>query len=315
MRIIYVYTTKTDKTLGRYKIGETIRDVNKRIKEQDSTSNSEKLETIFQIESNLSDKEIHKILESKYGFTKCRKDREWFEKFESDEEVITTINKIISESGIDTRPTYVPRFYQEYIKMLFFDKLIKNKKQKIDFALELAPRFGKTIWAIDVIHKLFKNHGYKICFLPTYTLTALSSFEKTFYEFRGYSDDMVYVKKDDDLQKIISENYGKKMIIVEISLSTKEYEEKLNYIKDIPLHEKVCFMDEADFGTHRFLSQEFIRFIDSKLNVYMSGTGIEKVIYPLENLDDNIIRWSYVDMLMVLKGEHPLQKYLVNNLV
>lgn len=313
MNKIYVYTTKSDRLLGNYKIGQTERDVLRRVKEQDSTSNSEELEVVYQIESVLSDREIHNILESKFGFKKCRGNREWYEKFENDEEVITVINKIISESTLDTRLTYKARFLQEYIKLAFLDKLKNNKKQKIDFALELAPRFGKTIWAIDVIRTLFNEYGYKICFLPTYVLTALSSFQKTFYEFKGYSTDMIYVTENDDVEKIISENYGKKMIIFGVSLSAKKYEEKLKFVKDIPRHEKVSFMDEADFGTHCYLSQEFIRFIDSKLNVYMSGTAIEKVIYPLENLDDNILRCSYIDMLMVEKGEHPLQKHLVNN--
>lgn len=313
MNKIYVYTTKSDRLLGNYKIGQTERDVLRRVKEQDSTSNSEELEVVYQIESVLSDREIHNILESKFGFKKCRGNREWYEKFENDEEVITIINKIISESALDTRLTYKARFLQEYIKLAFLDKLKNNKKQKIDFALELAPRFGKTIWAIDVIRTLFNEYGYKICFLPTYVLTALSSFQKTFYEFKGYSNDMVFVTKNDDVEKIISENYGKKMIIFGVSLSSEKYKEKLKFVKDIPRHEKVSFMDEADFGTHCYLSQEFIRFIDSKLNVYMSGTAIEKVIYPLENLDDNILRCSYIDMLMVEKGEHPLQKHLVNN--
>jgi hypothetical protein len=44
----------------------------------------------------------------------------------------------------------------------------------------------------------------------------------------------------------------------------------------------------------------------------MTGTAIERVINPLENLEDNVIRWSYTDMLMVKKGEHPLQKHLIN---
>jgi hypothetical protein len=69
-------------------------------------------------------------------------------------------------------------------------------------------------------------------------------------------------------------------------------------------------MDEADFGTHRGNSQDIIRRVDSKLNVYMTGTAIERVMNPLENLGDNIIRWSYTDMLMVKKGIHPLQKEL-----
>jgi hypothetical protein len=42
----------------------------------------------------------------------------------------------------------------------------------------------------------------------------------------------------------------------------------------------------------------------------MTGTAIDKVIAPLEHIDDNIIRWSYTDMLMVKDGVHPIQKFL-----
>jgi hypothetical protein len=307
---IYIYTTKTYRKNGWYKIGQTTRDTVVRVKEQDGTSNPEVLDHIFEINSGLSDTEIHKILENKYGFSKCRDNREWFEGFDGDDHVITIVNKIISESGIDTRPTYSPRFYQDYVNMVFLEKLSKSEKNKIDFALELAPRFGKTVWSIDLIKTLFTDFGYKICFLPAYVLTALSSFKKDFYHFNGYSNDMVYVSQNDDIEKVIKENYGKKMIIVETSLHLNDYVGKLDFVKNLPSEEKVCFMDEADFGTHRGNSQDVIRFIDSKLNVYMTGTAIEKVINPLENLEDNVIRWSYTDMLMVKKGEHPIQKYL-----
>jgi hypothetical protein len=39
----------------------------------------------------------------------------------------------------------------------------------------------------------------------------------------------------------------------------------------------------------------------------MTGTAIERVTSPLSNLRDNLIRWSYTDMLMVKEGEHPIQ--------
>jgi hypothetical protein len=53
-------------------------------------------------------------------------------------------------------------------------------------------------------------------------LTALGSFSKEFYQFNGYSDNMVLVGKDDDLTSVISEFYGKKMIIVELSVHIKK---------------------------------------------------------------------------------------------
>jgi hypothetical protein len=43
----------------------------------------------------------------------------------------------------------------------------------------------------------------------------------------------------------------------------------------------------------------------------MTGTAIDKVVSPLNHIDDNIIRWSYIDMLMVKKGEHPIQNHLI----
>lgn len=310
MKTIYVYTTKTYREKGWYKIGETERLVVDRVKQQDTTSNPELLEIIFEVNSVISDKEIHSKLEEK-GFSKCRNNREWFEGFNSSDDVIFTINEIISESENDTRPIYEARFYQDYVNMLFIDKLEKSNNEKVDFALELAPRFGKTIWTIDLVKTLFTDFNYKICFLPSYVLTSLSSFKNDLYKFNGYSNDIKYVSMNEDVTKIVDKYYGKKMIVVETSLHMNEYQDKLNFVSTFPRDEKVCIMDEADFGTHRMNSQNVIRFIDSKLNVYMTGTAIERVINPLENLEDNIIRWSYTDMLLVKKGEHPLQKYLV----
>ena len=101
------------------------------------------------------------------------------------------------------------------------------------------------------------------------------------------------------------------MIILPISLHSEEYQTKFEFISKLPLKDKVSFIDEADFGCHRTNSQDFIKFLNCGLDIYMTGTAIEKVISPLDYIDDNIIRWSYTDMLMVKNGEHPIQKELV----
>jgi hypothetical protein len=268
------------------------------------------LELVFSIDSDLSDHQVHNLLEYK-GKKKTRSGREWYETFRDDEDAIFYLNLIISETKNDTRPTYIPRFYQDVVKMIFEDKLSKLELGKKEFALELAPRFGKTIFTIDLINTLFNNYGYKICFLPAYVLTALSSFKKEFYRFKGYSDKMVYVDDITNLESTIQEYYGKKMIIVEVSLHTEDYQNKLSIVNSIPQIEKCSFIDESDFGTHRTNSQEFIKYLGCELDVYMTGTAIEKIVSVLEYVGDNIIRWSYTDMLMVQEGVHPFQQELV----
>jgi len=307
---LYIYTTESDRKLGRYKFGQTKREVKQRVKEQDSTSNSEPLILVFSIESDLSDHQVHDLLEHK-GKKKTRSGREWYETFRDDEDAIFYLNLIISETENDTRPIYVPRFYQDIVKIIFEDKMSKLELGKKEFALELAPRFGKTIFTIDLIDTLFNDYGFKICFLPAYVLTALSSFKKDFYKFNGYSDRMVYVDDINNLEGVIQEYYGKKMIIVEVSLHTEDYQKKLSIVKTLPQVEKCSFIDESDFGTWKKNQQDFIKFLGCQLDVYMTGTAIDKILSVLNYIGDNIIRWSYTDMLMVQEGVHPFQQDIV----
>ena len=307
MNTLYVHTTQTDRQKGNYKFGQTMRTADSRIKEQARTAMSENPEKVWESTSELTDHDIHKLL-IEIGYVHVI--REWYGGFTSDDEVVAVMNKIISESSQDTRVEYSPRFFQKVIKDQFLTKYQSELDlgyNKIDFALELAPRFGKTIWAIDLLDTLFKTKGIKMCVIPTYVLTAITSFKKEFYTFKGYSSNMVLVTPEDDMASIISKNYGKKLIVVTMSLHMREHESKLDILKSLPSDEKVTIIDEADFGAHRMNSQGKIDYLDCGLNIYMTGTAIERVAYPLSNLRDNIIRWSYTDMLMVKEGEHPIQ--------
>lgn len=309
-RTLYIYTTKSDRKLGRYKFGQTIRTAESRVKNQ-QTGNSEGLQLIYEIESDYSDHYIHDSLEH-LGYVKVGEGgNEWFSGFKCDNEAVATLGKILSSSKNTELKEYIPRFYQEYVKMLFEYKLKKVKGSKTEFVLELAPRFGKTLWCLDLMITLFNDYGYKVCLLPAYVLTALSSFEKEFYTHKGFSDRMVFIRNTDNAQEIFEKEYGNKMIILPISLHTPNYQTVFEFISKLPSKDKVSFIDEADFGCHRDNSQDFIKFLDCNLDIYMTGTAIEKVISSLNNVGDNIIRWSYIDMLMVQNGEHPIQKELV----
>lgn len=310
MNTLYIYTTESDRQKGQYKFGETKRDTEQRIKEQ-QTGNSESLITLDKITSGYSDHYVHEQLE-KLGYSRLvGGGREWFRGFESDDEAVATLRKVVSDSEQVELNEYVPRFYQDLIKMVFEDKLQKTKGDKNEFALELAPRFGKTVWSLDLMKTLYHDYGYKITFLPAFVLTALSSFEKEFYSFKGFKESMIFMSKKDNIEQVINEYYGNKMIILPISLHTEDYKVKFKLINELPKNEKVSFIDEADFGCHRDNSQEMIKYLNCSLDVYMTGTAIERVVSPLDSVGDNIIRWSYTDMLMVQNGQHPVQKMFV----
>jgi len=307
MNILYVHTTPTDRQKGKYKFGQTKRTADDRIKEQARTAMSENPEKVWEGTSELTDHEVHKKLTS-MGYVHII--REWYGGFTSDDEVVTVMSQIISETSQDTRVEYAPRYFQSVIKNQFLSKYqdeLSLGYKKIDFALELAPRFGKTIWAIDLLNTLFLNQEIKLCVIPSYVLTAITSFKKEFHIFRGYSSNMVFVTSDDDIELVIKDNYGKKLIVIALSLHIREHESKLEIIKSLPSKDKVSIIDEADFGAHRMNSQGKIDYLNCGLNIYMTGTAIERVALPLSNLRDNIIRWSYTDMLMVKEGSHPIQ--------
>jgi hypothetical protein len=95
IKYIYVYTTDTEETFNRYKIGETKKSPYDRIQEQDTTSNSGELKIIaYWHAGKISDKQLHKMLEDA-GYVRIRKNREWF----VIEDPISVISKFIAKAN------------------------------------------------------------------------------------------------------------------------------------------------------------------------------------------------------------------------
>jgi len=95
IKYIYVYTTDTEETFNRYKIGETRKSPYDRIQEQDSTSNSGELRIVaYWHAGKLSDKELHKMLEES-GYVRVRRNREWF----VIEDPISVVSKFIAKAN------------------------------------------------------------------------------------------------------------------------------------------------------------------------------------------------------------------------
>jgi len=230
---------------------------------------------------------------------------EWFiipmDPSEVVELVDSMIRDITRKSG---KATYKARAYQAYIKALVLDQveeLIKNKKQRV-IAAELAPRFGKTLWSLDLFKALCEEFGYQYLILPAYVLTAHSSF---LTDFNGFSDfnEMVFVDdKDPNFKQKIQDNVDKQMIIT-TSLHTSD-KSKYDVIKSLDSSKKVAIVDEADFGAHTTTSKEVINHLECDLKLLITGSAIERAISGYEV--NEVIQWSYTDMLLLQDGTHPI---------
>lgn len=334
LRKIYVYTTNTygsprvirgESFDSWAKVGETIKqEIEERVEQQDGTSNPEPLIRVknsngdeLSFETYLSDDEIRVEL-GKLGYSEARKDkkREWvkgFEDlFENGDEIEMAINKIIAKSQIDTRKKYKPYFYKKFIKNVFLrilDANIAFGKKIIEFAFELAPRFGKTTWMVDLLITLFDNYGFRLAILPSYWLSSLSSFEKELSRWYGFDEKIHFVKRGECVKTAIETWYGKKLIVVELSLHQNDedkFESSIKEIKKLKSSERLTLIDEADYGVPQPNQMKKIESLGCSINVYLSGSGLDKITAPLKNIGNNIIRWSYTDMVLCREGNHPL---------
>lgn len=324
IRTIYVYTTNTYGQKSWVKVGETLRTADERISEQDGTSMPEPLirvqnsaGNVLEFETYLTDEEIRKEL-FKIGYYEVRQDkkREWVGGFENPlgngDEIELAINKIIAKSGNDTRKEYNPYFYKKFIKNVFLRILDINLtfgKKVMEFALELAPRFGKTTWMIDLLITLYDKYGFRLAVLPSYWLSSLSSFEKELYRWNGFDEKIHFVKRGESIKEAIQTWYGVKLIVVELSLhqtDTDKFESDIKEIKKLIPSERLTLIDEADYGVPQPNQMKKIESLGCSVNVYLSGSGLDKITAPLKNIGNNIIRWSCTDMILCKEGKHPL---------
>ena len=287
LRTIYVYTTNTYGQKGWTKVGQTSRDANQRISEQDGTSMPEPLirvknsnGNVLEFKTYLTDDEIRSEL-FKLGYHEVRQDkrREWvggFENpFDNGDEIELAINKIIAKSEIDTRKKYEPYFYKKFIKNVFLRILDINLtlgKKIMEFALELAPRFGKTTWMIDLLITLFEKYGFKLAVLPSYWLSSLSSFEKELYSWKGFDEKIHFVKRGESVKDAIKTLSNKNISKADKEKKIKEIALEyidINALGMYTLGDKRKTLDKDTLREYKILFEKyFLKSLTSRLKDY-----------------------------------------------
>lgn len=334
-RVIYIYTDGKD-----YKIGKADREANSpeecadiRISEQMTAVSKGKFWTVsvFEITNEKVDSlfvegYIHNKIELlgyeriKRKFVKAQGDlregnSEWFNFRNLKEyEVLNLVRKIFLEvNKVSGQKHYIPRFYQDIVDALVIDKILNQKNEdSISIALELAPRFGKTLWSLNLFNALTKLLGIKVLILPTFVLSAESSFIKEISNFSDFENFVMLDPQSEDFKekvRIAKENNKSIFIAASMHMSKDRLKNYKESMKIFVSSEIMSIVDEADFGAHTDSSREILNAVKSKITLLITGTAIERAVRGL-NINNNIIIWTQTDMQMVKKGTHPLLKYV-----
>lgn len=260
--VIYIYTTKSAKKDGWFKVGYTSIDADSRIKQQDNESNFEKLEKVFDIditdawndkirrfpelEGRLPDKMIHRELRLE-GFPEREdKSREWFQTGTIDH-IQKAIQKVVHEDVL--RTSFQPSFFQELVIRKFMDAIENSETDQYLGLAELCARFGKTKTFLELFRRINAKYGNDVLILPAYVLTVFPSFSKEIDDTTQFKDMIFIDSRDDDYAKSISKHIGNKLIVIGVSLHSENME-RLSPIKNIDNSRKFLVIDEADFGAH-----------------------------------------------------------------
>lgn len=325
-KVIYVYRRKDSKE-NTYKIGKADQRVNQieditideigtvRISEQLTAATYGEYEVIntFDIShvesSTVVEHAIHRGIELA-GFTRLTRQiegkkgtTEWFDFADANEgEVLELVKNLVEKySGSSGLSTYTPRGYQSHVKTQVIDAIHNGGKI---IGAELAARFGKTLWALDVFKTLTEEKGFQYLILPAYVLTAHASFQKELRSFADF-DEMVFISdKDNDFEEKITANIDKKLVIATSLHTPEDSLGKYSVVANLDSSKKIAFIDEADFGAHTESSKFRIDILNIPTKVIMTGTAIERALAGYDV--DVIVKWSYFDMLLLKDGNHPM---------
>jgi len=191
--------------------------------------------------------------------------------------------------------------FQDLIKARLLDAI--HDKKKFDGILaELAPRVGKTL----IILSTFLETKYQFLLLPSYVLSALSSFEKELENYQNF-DNLKFLStyEDNFTQEFKKAKANGQRCVIGVSIHAENYHDLHRIIRETDKTKMMAVVDEADLGAHTEKSTERIDFLDAEFTIRMSGTGIDRAASGLTGMAPPL-RWSMIDMLNFKNNTHTL---------
>lgn len=302
---LYNYTTKSQSVRTyddngvvypvKLKIGQTQQTAKERIKQQDSTSNSEPLDMVYEtvVPMWLTDKVLHKSLSSK-GYLKSRDDadREWFDfpdcatAQDAVKIVIETINELIH--GVAALCAFNPFNYQEDIITWAIDRL----EHADDLLINAIMRAGKCFISYEIARR---KEAKKVLVVTAKVgvndswAELLPSGEQNHVFYQGW--------KYHNYKKIKQLEFGNDVDVVFVSLQyfNKHWDKPTKLLEQI-FDTNWCgvFFDEQHYATDTDNTQRLWTKLNYNWKIELSGTPY-KTILSGRYSSDNVYNYDYVD--------------------
>jgi hypothetical protein len=255
----YTYPSAINKFGGFMltKVGDSIRDVEVRMREQGGAAEYESkinLGAWNNLQTIKRDYDVHKIL-TKAGLHHTEGNgTEWFKiPGNSLEDAFAYIDKIVEDfEGKKVRKKVKLRTLQQKALDEAMD-IIETSGDMSTVIANLCPRFGKTIWALMLFNKISEKYGNRVMLLPAYWLSVHSSFVDEISQFDDFQDiALVDANSEHAEETAAAALENNQRIIIPISLHGKydEWIVKNQWIANIANDDIFMFADEGDFGTH-----------------------------------------------------------------
>lgn len=310
MNTIYQYTTKSQSKRSiafdgevfpvRLKVGETMLTADERIQQQDSTSNSEKLEKIFErsVPQHITDHVLHKALQ-RNGYLRSRddKNREWFDFPDCDtakqasQTVRSVLNKIIN--GVEALEDWSSFEYQQKI----IDWAVERSKQSNDLLVNAIMRAGKCRISYEIARAL----GAKKILIVTAKVGVNDSWasllpggEENHVDYAGWK--YHNYKKTKSLQF-----EGTDVVFASLQFINKHIGSNNKLVNQIFGTDWDCvFFDEQHYATTTDNTQRLWNNLNFKLKVELSGTPYKTMLSGRYNTDDTY-NFDYIDEQTIRK--------------
>ena len=271
-----------------------------RIQQQDGTSNSEKLDKIFErtVPEHITDHVLHKALQ-RNGYFRSRddKNREWFDfpncdtAKEASQSVRTVLNKLIN--GVEALEDWSSFPYQQDI----IDWAVKRSSVSNDLLINAIMRAGKCRISYEIARAL----GAKKILVVTAKVGVNDSWasllpggEENHVDYAGW--------KYHNYKKIKSlELEGNDVVFVSLQFINKHMESNNKLLDQIfGIDWDTVFFDEQHYATSTDNTKRLWERLSFKLKVELSGTPYKTMLSGRYNTDD-VYNFDYIDEQTIRK--------------